>query len=533
MNKKKSIIFTIYIFVASLFFGCGDKPQADLPTDSEKSIVGSSNYIINGATTFEAVTDVKGIVMKATTVGGTESVAGFAIEKNDVRLLADAAGGYVTTEELRAIVEVIKAEDYVNDDFSTINEQFFTKYSEFSVGDYKFSTPQATTALDLSNNMLNTLASTTLTLTAGSGVSATAFRMFVTVTDFNDNYYYTLSISPDTNETDIFVENLSLMKALSSGTNFTGLNERLVSTTDTFSGLANNGNQADFLFMIDDSGSMGDQQIALTAAANDFERSINLAGMNYNIAILTTSDGADGVPCTENCYDRSVNSVGIIDNNITMFKSEVDDINTSGNPTETGIYNSEQALQSTNNGDSTDGLLLPLGFPRDNTQLSVIILSDEVSQYTYRAAGAFDVTDNLFVRDNILVNSIVDTGLCGTNSFYEEGVDTNGQYDDLANETGGLVGNICNGGDTPDFNAVMQNIVLQAAGAYKLSNRYVKPNSLKVIVDGVESSPSIKNGYIYIEGTNSIAFFGTLPVEGAKIEIYYEYPKDINLFEND
>ena len=533
MNKKKSIILIMYILVASLFFGCGDKPEADLPTNSDKSIVGSSNYIINRATTFETVADAKGIVMKATTTGGVESVAGFAIEKNDVRQLATAAGGYVTTGELRAIIELIKAESYVSDDFSTINEQVFTKYSEFSVGDYKFSTPQATTALDLSNNMLNTLASTTLTLPAGSGVSATEFRMFVTVTDFNDNYYYTLSISPATSATDIFVENLSLMKSLSSGTNYTGLNERLVSTTDSFSGLANNGNQADFLFMIDDSGSMGDQQAALTVAANDFETSINLAGMNYNIAILTTGDGADGVPCTTDCYDRSVQSVGIIDNNITVFKSQIDDLNTAGSPTETGIYNSEQALKSISNGDSVDGLLPPLGFPRDNTQLSVIILSDEVSQYTSRAAGEFNVKENLFVRDNILVNSIVDTGLCGANSFYEAGVDTNGQYDDLANETGGLVGNICNGGDTPDFSAVMQNIVLQAAGAYKLSNRYVKPNSLKVTVDGVESTPSIKNGYMYIEGTNSIAFFGTLPVEDAIIEVYYEYPKDINLFEND
>lgn len=533
MNKKKSIILIMYILVASLFFGCGDKPQADLPTNSDKSIVGSSNYIINGATTFETVADAKGIVMKATTAGGVESVAGFAIEKNDVRQLATAAGGYVTTGELRAIIELIKAENYVNDDFSTINEQVFTKYSEFSVGDYKFSTPQATTALDLSNNMLNTLASTTLTLPAGSGVSATQFRMFVTVTDFNNNYYYTLSISP---ATDIFVENLSLMKSLSSGTNYTGLNERLVSTTDSFSGLASNGNQADFLFMIDDSGSMHDQQVALTVAANDFETSINLAGMNYNIAILTTSDGADGVPCTKDCYDRSVKSVGIIDNNITVFKLQVDDLNTSGSGSETGIYNSEQALQSISNGDSVDGLLPPLGFPRDNTQLSVVILSDEASHYTFRTASGFNVKDNLFVRDNILVNSIVDTGFCGENSFYAdagEGIDTNGQYDDLANETGGLVGNICNGGDTPDFSAVMQNIVLQAAGAYKLTNRYVKPNSLKVTVDGVESTPSIKNGYMYIEGTNSIAFFGTLPVEGAKIEVYYEYPKDINLFEND
>jgi len=532
MRIKQLLLLLITLVLSSLISGCGSEPQEDLPTNSIKGITGSSNYIINSATTYQNIAEANGLTLQATTAGGTASIGGFAAEKNTARPLAAAENGYVTTGELRAIIALIGTETYLTN-LSTINEQVFTKYAEFTVGDYSFTTATAQRPVTLANQILNTLGATSINLPSGPGITATSFRMFVTVTSFNAHYYYTVSISPS--DPAIFDENFALMTALSSGTNYTGINERLVSSTENFAGKAGTTNQADFLFVVDDSGSMGDQQVALSTAADDFEAAINLAGMNFNIAIITTSDGADGSPCTDNCYDRSVQNVGIIDNDITIFKTEIDNIDTNGSGIETGIYNAEQSLRQTANGDSFNGLLntAPLSFPRANTQLSTIILSDEISQYESRAGVGFNTASNLFTRDGILVNAIVDTGLCGAASFYEPGTDTNGQYDDLAIATGGLVGNICNGGATPNFSAVMQNIVFQAAGAYKLGKRFAKPNSIVITVNGVTSLPSIRQGYMYIEGTNSIAFFGTLPAEGSDIEVYYEYPKVINLYDND
>ena len=528
MYIKKFTLLLLSLILTSFIIGCGSEPTDDLPTDSTKGVTGTSLYIINDATTYQDIAEIGGIVMKATTAGGTESVAGFAIQKNGSRPLASAAAGYVTTGELRASIAIIEAMPEITT-LSTINEQVFTKYSEFTVGDYSFDTA-STTTVDISNKIANILGATNVTLPVGSGITATSFRMFMTVTSFNGSYYYTVSISPSASA--IFQENFALMTALSSGTNYTGTNERLVSTTEDFTGKPGTTNQADFLFVVDDSGSMGDQQAAIAAAADDFDAALILAGMNHHLAIITTGEGADGSACVDNCWDRSVIRAGIIDNDITTFKYEINDLNTSGSATETGIYNAEQALKKVANGDSFDGLLntAPLQMPRDNTQLSVIILSDEVSQYESRAGVPFNVSSNLFTRDQILVNSIIDIGLCDP----QLGEQT-GQYDDLSIATGGLVGNICNL-DTlgnPNFSAVMQNIVFQAAGAYKLSQKYAKPNSIKVTVDGLVSVPSIKQGYMYIEGTNSIAFFGTLPAEGSDIQIYYEYPKDINLFDND
>jgi len=531
MNLVKWIVISLSTLLISAFItGCGGEPEKDSPANSVKGTTGGSYFIINTALTFEEEPAISGLTFKATTAGGVAAISGVAVEKN-ARALAAAVNGYVTLGELHAVIALISKENYIDGNISTINEQIFTKDPkltkdiEFTVGDYSFSTDTNVTTVSLSNQIANTIAGTNENLSdanVSAYITASSFRMFVTVTSFNSEYYYTVSVSPDDNAT--FNENFALMTALSSGTNYTGVNERLVSNIKNFTGVGRTSNTADFLFMIDDSGSMSDQQNALTAAANDFDAALLLAGMNYNIAILTTSDGAQGSGCSSNCYDRVVKDIGIIDNNITLFKAQIDDINTSGSPNETGIYNSEQALKP-------GGLLntAPLSFPRTNTQLSIVILSDEVSQYSSRAGTSFDPSDNIFVSNNILVNTIVDVGLC-TNSFYGPGVDTNGQYDDLAIATGGLVGNICNGEPNPNFSAVMQNIVFQASGVYKLKDNFVKPNSLKVSVNGVFSAPSIKNGYMYIEGTNSIAFFGILPADGAKIEVYYEFPEDKHLF---
>ncbi len=529
MNFTKQIILLFSVLSLSIFIlSCGEGvvPEGDSPATSIQAKTGSSNYIINPVTTYDSTPAIGGITYEASTSGGIESVAGLAIEKNSGRVLAEAINGYVTFGELHAVIALLRKQIYMDENISTINEQIFTKYTEFTVGDYSFTTPTVTTTVDLRNNIANTLAGTAEVLTDAnnSAVITNNFRMFVTVTSFNSNYYYTVSVSPDEA---IFNENFALMTALSSGTNYTGINERLVSNKNYFKGIAGVSNRTDFLFVIDDSGSMADQQEALSAAADDFGTAVTLAGIDYNIAIITTSDGAeDGSSCTEDCYDRIVKDVGIIDNDLILFKEQIDSIGTTGSATETGIFNSEVALKE-------NGLLNtpPLEFPREDTQLSIIILSDEVSQYDSRAGRSFDPMDNTFIDNNILVNSIVDVGLCA-NSFALAGEDPNGQYDDLAIATGGLVGNICNGEPNPDFSAVMQNIVFQSSGIYKLNNNYIKPNSIKVSVDGNPIVPSIKNGYMYIEGTNSISFFGTIPGENSNIEVYYEYPKDIDTFSN-
>ena len=87
MHIKKFFVLVINLLLVSFIAGCGSDPEDDLPTDSTKGITGSSNYIVNSATTFQEIAAISGIVMKATTAGGSESIGGFAIEKNNSCLL--------------------------------------------------------------------------------------------------------------------------------------------------------------------------------------------------------------------------------------------------------------------------------------------------------------------------------------------------------------------------------------------------------------------------------------------------------------
>ena len=124
--------------------------------------------------------------------------------------------------------------------------------------------------------------------------------------------------------------------------------------------------------------------------------------INYKIAILTTSEYVDDSICSQSYssyYNYNANRVlcttGVIENDINLFKEKII-VGTNGSGTETAIYNAEYALKSTLLGDETDGILTKLGMPSSsNSKLSIVILSDEESQYEQRAYRTFDLDNNL------------------------------------------------------------------------------------------------------------------------------------------
>ncbi|POB68642.1 cell surface protein, partial [Vibrio vulnificus] len=95
---------------------------------------------------------------------------------------------------------------------------------------------------------------------------------------------------------------------------------------------------------------------------------------------------------------------------------------TNGSGYERGIYFAEMALAP------TTGTVAVAGYPRAGASLSVIIMSDEESQYPTRD---FDVNNNLFVDNGYRVYSIVDPNDARVS-----------QYDDLSQTSLGLVLNI-------------------------------------------------------------------------------------------
>lgn len=268
--------------------------------------------------------------------------------------------------------------------------------------------------------------------------------------------------------------------------------------------------KADFLFVIDNSGSMSGEQTALAAAVDSFNTVLSGSGLDFSVGTINTSSIIELA---------DTNSDGAFTTDLNEFKLDVTNQGTGGSATETGIYNAEQALQSQTFGDTSDGVVTLEGYPRTDASLSVVILSDEPSQYTRRSGGVtFDVDNNLFIDRDYTVYALIEPG------------DASGsQYDDLALSTGGTFGDILasdSASGTLEFDNFMEEISKNAGGAassYKLPNNVdastieVRKNTVVVPV-----STDSTNGWIYRPASNTVLLRGTaVPVEGDTIQLRY------------
>lgn len=273
------------------------------------------------------------------------------------------------------------------------------------------------------------------------------------------------------------------------------------SAVEHFTARATTTQMADFLFVIDNSGSMSGEQTAIQQAASDFASELNISNLDFHIGIITTDNS------------NLVNG-DFIDNNITEFQNRVI-VGTNGSPTETGIWEAEQSLLSIALGDSVDGATTLAGYPRTGATLSVIILSDEPSQYTRRSGGStFDPLNNLFVDRGYTFYSIVNTN-------------SDGQYIDLSDATGGTYTSIY---DLTAFPAIMGNIAASAGAAasgYRLSDdRFINAASINVYVEGNLIPKDENNGWSFHEGTRTVLFHGSaIPNAGDQITVAYDYSR--------
>lgn len=269
--------------------------------------------------------------------------------------------------------------------------------------------------------------------------------------------------------------------------------------------VAGGSNLADFLFVIDNSGSMSDNQNALADAADSFIGVMQSSGLDFAIGTINTGSTVELA---------DTNSDGAFTSALTEFRDDVVGQGTSGSATETGIFNAEQALLSTALGDSADGVVTTEGYPRAGASLSVVILSDEKSQYERRSGGvSFDPQINLFTERNYTVYSLIESADA-----------SDSQYDDLALATGGSFGDI---GASQDLSAFMEEISKNAGGvssSFELPEA-VDPVTLEVRKNSqvVPVSQDALNGWIYRPLSNTVLLRGSaLPTDGDVITIRYE-----------
>lgn len=350
------------------------------------------------------------------------------------------------------------------------------------------------TSIELNNQILNLIGSTVqggtitnLPPTQNTNTSYTNFRYYITIKYINSTEIIIISSLVPESEVSTFE---ALINGFNDGTNIGSSSSTLNTTQDTYAAQSGN-NDADFLFVIDNSGSMREEQSAISSAASEFWNKMTSAGLDFNVGVITTDS-------------QSLRGTGFTTDQ-TQFQSDVRP-GTNGSAYERGIYFSELSLLSTALGDSADGSVTTAGYPRRGASLSVIIMSDEESQYP----GSFDCTNNLFVDRDYKVYSIINTS-------------SPGQYDDLANTSGGLVASI---NDTTQFPTIMTQIATEAGGAtssYVLTNSPIS-STIAVYINNTLVPNSSTDGWAYIESNNSIIFYGSyIPNSGDSVDVVYKW----------
>ena len=526
--KKFNLYSLLAILTASMIVGCGGSssdttttPTTTTPTTTTSTVdIGGVTYHApSGVTVVEA--NIVGANAKIVASGDTSQVSGF-VQEIPTTTSAKNSTFFARIQGNLADAETAVRDANYTDTISMLTTQSFQTPYPFTIAQYKLVTNSGIKPLDLAGEILNTLAGggvTGLPVADANSTEDTNFRFVLLYATYEGTTFYIAVVVPESKYNQFEV----IINAILNASNMTQQGASLQSATENFTYTVGSG-KADFLFVVDNSGSMSDDQDALAKAAKDFTAEMSNSGLLYRSAIITTCSGADNNE-TGNAYSI-LREHGIIENNNTLLEQELV-AGTSGSATETGIWNSEQALQSLALGDTKDGGVTAVGMPKTGASLSVIIISDEDSQYTSRSStGDFNVSDNLFIDRNITVYSIIKPGYSySTSSIFDEY--NSSQYDDLSLATHGIYSDIENkdANGTLDYSFIMKQIAKDAGGtssSFVLTNpaasiTEVKVNSVVVVADAV-------NGYTYIQASHAIVFHGTaIPANGATIEVTYSY----------
>ncbi|MCG3174368.1 MAG: hypothetical protein GMKNLPBB_02602 [Myxococcota bacterium] len=315
---------------------------------------------------------------------------------------------------------------------------------------------------------------------------------------------------------------------LGEGTNQSG-------QTDVFSQLSEP--KVDVLWVIDNSGSMGDEQASVISNLSTFTSyAINLK-VSYQIGVVSTDvegrsavlGGAAIVPgnlISRGGYPKIVSNTTP---NPTQALASNMNLGTSGSGNEQGLESANLALSDPIINDPAANK----GFLREDAKLVVIILSDEedsspspVNYYVdfFRSIKGVRNTD-LFSLSIIvgLDENTLKPANCGCQGAGGDCAAVAGRryYEAYTQIGNGLALSICSAAWGKKMNALALDAFVSRV-QFGLT-RPADANSAKVKVNGREVPRDPKNGWDYDAGTNSIIFGeGAVPPRGAKIEVSYQ-----------
>lgn len=262
---------------------------------------------------------------------------------------------------------------------------------------------------------------------------------------------------------------------------------------------------ADILFVIDNSGSMGIWQTALTDNFNSFISVFSVTGVDYQIAVITTDDAMFRGP--------------ILTDTTPDLETEFTDqaiAGTYGSAMEKGLQHAEEATSP--GGDASPGS----SFLREDAKLIIIFVSDEKDWSSKTDAEYVAHFNSLKTSESMIVtHAVVGDAPSGcslstsawTNADYGEG------YIEVSALTGGEFVSICSSDWGIDLEALAHDSILDSS--FELSDIPFE-ETITVEVDGVSVTE-----WTYNIVENSIVFDAShVPPTESTIEINYSIIAD-------
>ena len=323
------------------------------------------------------------------------------------------------------------------------------------------------------------------------------------------------------------------------------------------------GQEVDILFIIDDSGSMCEEQDRLAAGFDYFIRNAKVWNNDYHIGVISTNVVAEPVVGKLNEGDRNRVPRYLTPQHGTKQKfAEFTKLGCDGGPycggfsdactdtqeaglqaamvalsapltTDTGVPCNSDADCKGNPNICPEPNACPYycldgtcggwnkGFLRDNAQLEIVVLSDEEDQSVDQPAIYIDFLKNIKGYHNVSMmhfHSIV-----GQNPSTCAEAEPGKRYLMVSDATNGIKGDIC----ASDYGPIMEDIgdVTFGLKVQFFLSRLANPSSISVKVNGQQCH----TGWTYDGNSNSIIFDGknpndpcSQPAPGQVIEVSYE-----------
>ncbi len=258
--------------------------------------------------------------------------------------------------------------------------------------------------------------------------------------------------------------------------------------------------KTDFVFVVDNTISMVEEQKALQDAAQGLFDAFQRAQLDFRLGVITTdSDILRGGGFVTTLDDfRAAARVGL-----------------DGNTTELGI---EFGLRAIRRARMATAPNLTLRDPM-STGLVVIFMSDEDNKSIRPNMFGSYITD--YRMENAVAFSIVGPKPTGCIRVGRGEAQPGDQYIDLANATGGSSGSICN----PNLTEVIEEVVIGALGASSRTPMERRPISGSLSArTTMPLERNRTNGFDYEPAGNSLLFFGqAAPMVGTPYDAAYQF----------